>query len=120
MATAAWPTAEKRLHIGKHVLRLDGPEKATGAAKYSYDKNLPGMLWAKLVGSEHPRAKIISVDTSAAEALPGVKAAWKDDNLIGNDVGVNYAGQIIAAVAAESEEAAQEAAKLVKVQYEVM
>jgi xanthine dehydrogenase YagR molybdenum-binding subunit len=107
MATAAWPPPEKRTHLGKRVERLDGPPKATGVAKYAYDLNRPGMLWARVLGSVYAKAKIVSVDTSAADALPGVKATWKDDAVIGNETGVNYVGQIIAAVAAETEEIAK-------------
>src|SRR5262245_9765948 len=73
-----WPAAEKRSHIGKRISRIDGPLKVTGAAKYSYDINRPGMLWARILGSPHAHAKVTSVDVSAAEALPGVKATYKD------------------------------------------
>jgi xanthine dehydrogenase YagR molybdenum-binding subunit len=77
-----WPVAEKRSHIGKRISRIDGPLKATGAAKYSYDINRPGMLWARILGSPHARAKVTSIDLSAAEAMPGVKATWKDDDIV--------------------------------------
>ena len=90
-----WPAADKRLHIGKRVDRIDGPAKSTGTAKYSYDINRPGMLWAKLVTSPYPKAKLEEIDTTAASALPGVSAVWKDDDLIGKEV--QYTGQIVAA-----------------------
>ena len=48
-----WPPAEKRRLIGKRISRLDGPHKTTGVAKYSYDMNPPGLLWAKLITSPH-------------------------------------------------------------------
>src|SRR5437764_8173025 len=115
MAKVDWPSAEKRKLIGKSIDRIDGPAKATGVAKYSFDINRPGMLWAKLVTSPYARAEVVSVDLSAAQALPGVKVAWKDDNLIGKEV--QYAGQIVAAVAATTEEIAKEAAGRVKVEY---
>src|SRR2546423_11369719 len=114
MAKVGWPAAEKRALLGKRVERIDGPVKATGTAKYSFDINRPGMLWAKLVTSPYARAEVVSVDLSAAQALPGVKVAWKDDNLIGKEV--QYAGQIVAAVAATTEEIAKEAAGRVKVE----
>ena len=57
MAKVDWPSAEKRTLIGKRIDRVDGPMKATGAAKYSYDINRPGMLWAKVLTSPHPRAE---------------------------------------------------------------
>jgi xanthine dehydrogenase YagR molybdenum-binding subunit len=112
MAKVDWPVAEQRTVIGKSIDRADGPVKATGAAKYSYDQNRPGMLWAKLVTSPHPKAEIAGVDLSAAAALPGVKGTWKDDLKE-----AQYIGQIVAAVAAETEEIATEAAQLVKVDY---
>lgn len=116
MIKTDWPPAEQRRYIGKRIDRVDGPQKATGAAKYSYDIHPPGMLWAKVVTSPHALAQVVSVDTAAASALPGVKAAWKDDDIIGKDV--LYAGQIVAAVAAETEEIANEAARLVQVRYQ--
>src|SRR2546423_869324 len=115
MAKPQWPAEEKRTLIGKRISRIDGPVKATGTAKYSFDINRPGMLWAKLVTSPYARADVVSVDLSAAQAMPGVKVAWKDDNLIGKEV--QYAGQIVAAVAAITEEIAKEAAGKVKVEY---
>ena len=69
-----WPAQDKRSLIGKRLDRLDGPEKASGRAKYSYDMNRPGMLVAKLVISPHAHAKIKSIDTSEAEKVPGVRA----------------------------------------------
>jgi xanthine dehydrogenase YagR molybdenum-binding subunit len=93
---------------------VDGPLKSTGAAKYSYDQNRPGMLWARLIWSPHAKAAVEKIDLSAAEALPGVKAVWKDDLKE-----ALYAGQILAAVAAETEEIAAEAARLVRIDYTV-
>lgn len=115
MANVDWPSQEKRTHIGKRISRIDGPLKTTGAAKYSYDINRPNMLWAKLVTSPHAKAEWTSIDTKEAEALPGVKAVWKEDN----NKSIQYVGQILAAVAAETEEIATEAARLVKVEYNV-
>lgn len=114
MAKVDWPAADKRALIGKRISRVDGPLKTTGAAKYSYDINRPQMLWAKLVTSPHPKAEVKGVDLSAAEALPGVKAVWKEEET----TAVQYCGQIVAAVAAETEEIATEAARLVKVDYQ--
>src|SRR6266516_3649235 len=113
MAKVDWPAAEKRTLIGKRIDRIDGPLKATGAAKYSYDINRPGMLWAKVVTSPYAHAEVSGIDTSAAEALPGVKGVWRD-----TEKEVRYAGEIVAAVAAVTEEIAEEAARLVKVQYQ--
>ncbi|MEY2408717.1 MAG: xanthine dehydrogenase YagR molybdenum-binding subunit [Verrucomicrobiota bacterium] len=113
MAKIDWPAPDKRSLLGKRISRIDAPQKTTGAAKYSYDINRPGMLWAKLVTSPHPKADIGEIDTSAAEKFPGVKAVWKETET----KSAQYAGQIVAAVAAESEEIAVEAARLIRVQY---
>src|SRR5438445_496219 len=112
MAKVDWPAAESRKSNGKPIDRSDGPSKVTGAAKYSYDINRPGMLWAKVVTSPYAHAEVTGIDTSAAEALPGVKGVWRD-----TEKEVRYAGEIVAAVAAVTEEIAEEAARLVKVQY---
>jgi xanthine dehydrogenase YagR molybdenum-binding subunit len=108
-----WPPADKRTHLGKRIDRVDGSIKSTGQAKFSYDITRPGLLYAKLVASPYASAEIAGVDDSAAKALPGVEAVWIDEEL----KRVDYAGQIVAAVAARTEEIAQEAAALVKVQY---
>src|ERR1043166_10096271 len=93
MAKVDWPVPEKRALIGKRIDRIDGPMKATGAAKYSYDLNPPNMLWAKVVTSPHPHAEVANIDTSAAEALPGVKGVWR-----GTEKEVRYVGEIVRAV----------------------
>lgn len=113
MPKADWPAAAKRRYIGQRIDRIDGAEKATGAAKYSFDINRPGMLFAKLITSPYAKAQIVGIDTTAAKALRGVDAVWTDEDL----KEVQYAGQIVAAVAARTEEIAHEAAALVKVQY---
>src|ERR1051326_3604018 len=109
MAKVDWPAPEKSALIGTRIDRIDGPAKSSGAAKYSYDVNRPGMLWAKVVTSPHPHAEVSSIDTAAAEALPGVKAVWRD-----TEKEVRYAGEIVAAVAATTEEVAEAAARLVQ------
>jgi xanthine dehydrogenase YagR molybdenum-binding subunit len=116
MATANWPAADKRTYIGKRIDRIDGPLKTTGTAKYSYDINHPNMLYAKLVTSPHARAEVVSVDLEPAKSMKGVKAVWKDDAL----KEALYAGHIVAAVAAETEEIATEAAQRVKVEYKAL
>jgi CO/xanthine dehydrogenase Mo-binding subunit len=60
--------------IGKPTPNVDGPAKVTGEAAYTIDMTLPNMLYGKLLRSPYPHAKIISIDTSKAEELPGVKA----------------------------------------------
>lgn len=126
------PNSELKV-IGKRVPRQDGPFKVSGAAKYPSDVHLPGMLYARMVTATVPHAKIASIDTSAAEKHPGVKAVHVLESVYGQaelqDKSkeipsrypiVRYAGQPIAAVAATTPAAALEAAHLVKVQYDAM
>jgi hypothetical protein len=79
--------------------RLEGPLKVTGRAKYTYDISLPGMLWGRMVGAAVPAGEIVKIDTSKAEALPGVKTVWITESRT-----VRFAGQDVAAVAAVSPE----------------
>src|SRR5438105_7055147 len=105
-----WPK-ERRL-IGTKIQRLDGPEKATGRAKYSYDINRPGMLHGKILRSPHAHAKIKSIDTAPAEKMPGVKAVVLiNDPKPGKEL--YYAGDEIAAVAADTEEHAKDALRAI-------
>src|SRR5712692_1712535 len=67
--------------VGKPVPRVDAVDKVTGAAKYAADWNLPGMLWGTFLHSPHPHARILSIDTSRAEALPGVVAVITQKSL---------------------------------------
>src|SRR3977135_4268311 len=60
--------------IGQRTIRPDGADKVTGKAAFPADTTMPGMIWGKVKRSPHPHARIISIDTSKAEALPGVKA----------------------------------------------
>ena len=112
----AWPA--KPSVLSTRVKRLDGPDKVTGRAKYSFDINRPGMIYGKIVRSPHPHARIVSVDMTAARRAPGVKATllWKDQP----NAQVMYQGDPVAAVAADTEEQAEDAARLVKVTYDVM
>ena len=63
--------------IGTNLPKVDAPERVTGKAAYGADLNLPGMLWARIVRSPYPHARIKKIDTSKAAALPGVKADRK-------------------------------------------
>jgi xanthine dehydrogenase YagR molybdenum-binding subunit len=125
------PENTKLSSIGRPVPRLDGVQKVTGRARYTFDIHLPGLLYARQVISPWPHARIRSIDTSAAERYPGVRAVHVLDRILGaarlRDPKlegaerypiVRYAGQPIAAVAAETPRAAEAAAKLVKVDYE--
>jgi xanthine dehydrogenase YagR molybdenum-binding subunit len=112
MATS-WP--KKRRLIGTKVPRVDGPAKATGKAKYAYDINRPGMLHALMLRSPHAHAKIKSIDTAAAERMPGVKAVYR---VLKAGDEVFYAGDEVLALAADTEEHAADALRAVKVEYE--
>src|SRR5439155_6829833 len=119
--------------IGKPTPRLDGRWKVTGAAKYTADVNPPGMLFGRMLASPYPHAKIKSIDTSEAEKAPGVKAVHVLDKVLGvaeekRKEGeppskypmVRFAGQPIAGVAAITQQHADEAVRLIKVDYEQM
>ncbi len=120
-------------YIGKPTERYDGPAKATGKGKYTADVHLPGMLFGRMVDASIPHGKIVSVDTSAAEKLPGVRAVYVIEHVMGSAELrdpkletpsrypiIRYAGQPIAGVAATSQVIADDAAALVKVNYEAM
>ena len=112
--------------------RVDAWEKVTGQATYAGDVYLPGMLMCKILASTRSHARIVSIDTSKAAALPGVRAvvtgqdfpeirfgsgALKDRYIMARDT-VYYIGEPVAAVAAEDEITAQEAIELIAVEYE--
>ena len=80
--------AEEFSVIGKRLPRLDGPAKATGQAVYATDMVLPRMLQGKILRSPHPHARILSIDTSRAESLPGVKAVVTAKDTIGRKYNV--------------------------------
>jgi xanthine dehydrogenase YagR molybdenum-binding subunit len=107
--------------VGTHVKRLDGPDKVSGRAKYTFDVKRPGMLYGRVIRSPHPHARVVSVDLSAARSAPGVKAALvhRDPADAKTNV-VMFQGDEIAAIAADTEERAIHAARLVKVEYEVL
>ena len=69
-----WPDAEHRTLIGKRVARVDSPVKVSGREKYTYDYRGAGMLFGKVLRSPYPKARVVSIDTSVAEKMPGVKA----------------------------------------------
>ena len=65
-----WPRPDESAVVGKRLTRLDGPDKVTGRAKYTYDINRPGMLHARILRSPHAHARIVSIDLSAAQKAP--------------------------------------------------
>jgi xanthine dehydrogenase YagR molybdenum-binding subunit len=97
------------------MTRVDGPLKATGAAKYTYDQRLPGMLYARVLRSPHAHARVTKLDTEAAAKIPGVKAI-----IPAPLTEVRFAGAPVAAVAATTPEIAGDALRAIKVTYEVL
>lgn len=116
--------------IGKRLPRVDAIEKVNGEIKHVADIQLPGMLHTKFLRSPHPHARIVRIDTSQAESLPGVQAILTHKNtpkvhprgkfeyLL--DETVHKAGEEVAAVAAVTKEIAEEALQLIEVEYEIL
>ena len=117
--------------IGQSVVRGEGPDKVTGKSIYAADVSLPGMLWGKVLRSPFPHARIVSINTTEARAVPGVYAVitaadlpeslvgrrLRDMPVLARDV-VRFVGEKVAAVAADSLESAEEALLLIDVEYE--
>ena len=134
-------TASTYKVIGSRPLRPDGVDKVTGRALYGADVKLPGMLHGKVLRSPHAHARLLSIDFSAARALPGVRAVvtaqdlpsigdqmadlgestvnlrYVSNNILAHDK-VLYYGHAVAAVAADNVHVAEEALALIKVEYE--
>jgi 4-hydroxybenzoyl-CoA reductase alpha subunit len=121
--------------VGRSVPRADAPAKVTGRAVYTEDIQFPNMLHGRLLTSPHAHARVLSVDTSKAEALPGVRAvitgadvsdvlygvspARYDEYVLAKDR-VRFVGDEVAAVAAVDEDTAARAIELIEVEYEVL
>jgi len=117
--------------IGQPTRRVDGEEKATGQARYAADVSLPGTLWGKSLHSPYAHARIVRIDTTAAQQVPGVHAvitgadvrgglwgrAVKDVPVLAYDR-VRFCGERVAAVAADDEDIAQRALEMIEVEYE--
>jgi xanthine dehydrogenase YagR molybdenum-binding subunit len=114
MATS-WP--KQRRLIGTKVQRVDGPDKSTGRAKYTFDINRPGLLYAAILRCPHAHAKIEALETGAAEKMPGVKAVQAIAQ-VGKEC--YYAGDEVVALAADTEEHLQDALRAIKVKYQVL
>jgi xanthine dehydrogenase YagR molybdenum-binding subunit len=114
-AGPGWGPNDKHKLLNHRITRVDGPLKATGAAKYTYDQRLPGMLYARVLRSPHAHARITKIDSDAAAKIPGVKA------IIPAPLSeVRFAGAPVAAVAATTPEIAGDALRAIKVTYEVL
>jgi CO/xanthine dehydrogenase Mo-binding subunit len=129
--------------IGQRTIRPDGVDKVTGRAAFAADTTMPGQIWGKVLRSPHPHARIKSINTAKAEALPGVKAVvtardvvdfpiekgavmlgiqdmrWMCRNVMAREKAL-FPGHPVAAVAATTEAIAAEACKLIEVDYEVL
>ncbi len=123
--------AEERV-VGQPVPRHDALEKVTGRAIYTGDMDIPGKLHGKVLRCPHPHARVLAVDTSRAEALPGVRAvltsrdipginryglAIQDQQVLADGV-ARFRGEPVAVVAADSEDIARDALGLIRVDYE--
>ena len=131
--------------VGTRPIRHDGVDKVTGRAQYGADIRLPGMLYGRMLRSPHAHARIKRIDTSKAAVLPGVKAVitaadfppdedeervtnfgpfvvkfrWYRDNLMASDK-VLYQGHAVAAVCATDQHIAEDALRLIEVEYELL
>ncbi len=122
-------TARER--FAENELRVEGRDKVSGQTQYTADVRMPAMLWAAFATSPFPHARIVSIDTTAAESVEGVRAIITgpqlgplrygrklfDRPVLAYDV-VRFIGEHVAAVAAETPEAAEEAARLIEIEYE--
>lgn len=123
-----WSSEKILGNVGKPIPRVDGPERVTGAAKYTYDILLPGMLYARTLRSPYSHARIKSIDTKAAEKLPGVRAVLTHKTIpqiplrMGQhtllEPTLRYVGDEVAFVVADDEEIAEDALELIDVEYE--
>ena len=120
--------------VGRNVARLDSPSTVTGSAKYGADLKMEGMLYGKLLRSEHHHARILSIDVSEAVSMTGVETVVTADDIPGTTYlpncqpqvhvfpkdRIRFKGEALAGVAAISEEIASEALKKIKVEVEVL
>jgi len=124
----AIPFKQELTVIGRRQKRLNGFDQVSGRSVFTDDIKLPGMLHAKVLRSPHARARIVRIDTSKAEALPGVRVVVtgadapklmfsEHQTVLAQDV-VNYVGEEVAAVAAVDLVTAEDAVELIEVEYE--
>src|ERR1044072_2046057 len=114
-AGPGWGANDKNTLLNHSYTRVDGPRKATGVARYTYDQRLPGMLYARILRCPHAHARVTSLDTEAALKIAGVKAIIQAPL-----TEVRFAGAPVAAVAATTPEIAGDALRAIKVNYEVL
>jgi CO/xanthine dehydrogenase Mo-binding subunit len=128
---SAGPADELQV-VGKRLPKLDAPQKVAGQTAYAHDLRMPGLLIGAILRSPHPHARILSIDVSAAERLPGVRAVvyagnveqrrfgYNNDNLPLKQDKVRFIGDEVAAVAAIDEDTVRQALELIRVDYEVL
>jgi len=112
----AWDINDKLQVVGKKTPRIDGKLKVTGSAKYTADINLPGLLYARMIVATIPSGRVRFIQIEDAEKVPGYKAIrW-----LGKGIGerIRFAGQPIGAVAATSEQAAEDCVRAIKITYD--
>ena len=106
---------DKHTLLNTRMTRVDGPLKVTGAARYTYDQRLPGMLYGRILPFPHAHARVTRIDTDAALKIPGVKSIVQAPL-----AEVRFVGAPVAAVAATTPEIAGDALRAIKVTYEVL
>ncbi|HEU4870965.1 MAG TPA: molybdopterin cofactor-binding domain-containing protein, partial [Pyrinomonadaceae bacterium] len=114
-AGPGWGPNDKHTLLNHRYTRVDGPLKATGTARYTYDQRLPGMLYGRILRCPHAHARVTSIDTDAASKIAGVKAIIQAPL-----TELRFAGAPVAAVAATTPEIAGDALRALKVNYEVL
>jgi xanthine dehydrogenase YagR molybdenum-binding subunit len=116
-ATYYWPSRDKAQQVGKRHVRLDGLPKSTGAAKYTYDINLKNQLIARALGCPHAHCKLKSLNTDAAQKVKGVVHV-EPLRKAGDEI--EWQGELLVVVAAETEAAAAEGVAAIKAEYELL
>ena len=117
MSEYTWPDPATRPLLGKKISRVDGPVKVSGRAKYTFDYNPDGLLAGKILRCPYAHARITSIDTSAAEKMPGVKAVQVIQK---PGTEIFWAGDEVVGVAAVDEQTAEDAIRAINVKYEVL
>jgi xanthine dehydrogenase YagR molybdenum-binding subunit len=115
VAGPGWGPNDKHMLLNHRLTRVDGPLKVSGAAHYTYDVRLPGMLYGRILRCPHAHARVKRFDSSKAATMPGVKAIIQTPL-----TEFRFAGSPVAAVAATTSELAQDAARAIVVEYEVL
>ena len=112
-----WPLTARLREVGQERRRIDGPQRVSGRARYNSDLVLPGMLHARVLRSPHPHARIVRVETKRAQALLGVREIihrFNEVDLFAEEV--RFVGDVVA----ESEAIADDALRLIEVEYDVL